>query len=219
MKLYNEDCLIAMDRMIEDGIKVDAIITDPPYGMSFQSNRRVVKEKFDKIKNDSNLIWLEDFLIKSDKILNNNSSLYIFCSWHNVDKFKQSIEKYFKIKNIIVWVKNNHGSGDLKASYAPKHEFIIYAHKGRSLFREKRLSDVMEFPKISSSKLLHPTEKNVDMLEIFVKNNTDETQIILDPFMGSGSTGVACKQTNRDFIGIEIDETYFNIAEERINKL
>ena len=54
-----------MDRMIEDGIKVDAIITDPPYGMSFQSNRRVVKEKFDKIKNDSNLIWLEDFLIKS----------------------------------------------------------------------------------------------------------------------------------------------------------
>jgi DNA modification methylase len=76
----------------------------------------------------------------------------------------------------------------------------------------------MEFPKISSSKLLHPTEKNVDMLEIFVKNNTDETQIILDPFMGSGSTGVACKQTNRDFIGIEIDETYFNIAEERIEK-
>ena len=75
----------------------------------------------------------------------------------------------------------------------------------------------MEFPKISSSKLLHPTEKNVDMLEIFVKNNTDETQIILDPFMGSGSTGVACKNTNRDFIGIEFDDKYFEISKKRIN--
>ena len=74
----------------------------------------------------------------------------------------------------------------------------------------------MEFPKIASSKLLHPTEKNVDMLKVFVENNTDEAQTVLDPFMGSGSTGIACKNTNRNFIGIELDENYFNIAKERI---
>ena len=65
--------------------------------------------------------------------------------------------------NIIVWEKNNHGSGDLKGAYAPKHEFVLYGHKGRSLFREKRTQDVMKFDKIHSSKLLHPTEKNIEI--------------------------------------------------------
>ena len=215
--LYNGDCLEVMDKLISGGVKVDAIITDPPYGMSFQSNRRVVKKQFDKIANDNNLKWLDEFIDKAYLILNNNSAIYVFCSWHNIDVFKQKLEAKFKLKNIIVWVKNNHGSGDLRASYAPKHEFVLYLHKGRSLFRKKRLSDVMEFPKIASSKLLHPTEKNVDMLKVFVENNTDEAQTVLDPFMGSGSTGIACKNTNRNFIGIELDENYFNIAKGRIN--
>ena len=74
----------------------------------------------------------------------------------------------------------------------------------------------MEFPKISSSKLLHPTEKNIDMLEVFIENNTDLVQTVFDPFMGSGTTGVACRNLNRKFIGIELDENYFKIAEERI---
>ena len=219
INLHKGDCLEVMDELIARGVKVDAIITDPPYGMNFKSNRRTKLEKFDKIKNDKNLDWLTSFIDKSYSILNNDSSFYCFCSWHNIDIFKQEIEKKFNIKNIIVWVKNNHGSGDLKAAYAPKHEFIIYAHKGRSIFRDKRISDVMEFPKINSNKLLHPTEKNINMLEVFVKNNTDENQTILDPFMGSGTTGVACKNLNRNFIGIELDETYFKIAEQRIKEL
>ena len=77
----------------------------------------------------------------------------------------------------------------------------------------------MEFPKISSSKLLHPTEKNIDMLEVFIENNTDLVQTVFDPFMGSGTTGVACVNTNRKFIGIELDKNYFNIAKERIENI
>ena len=76
----------------------------------------------------------------------------------------------------------------------------------------------MEFPKIHSSKLLHPTEKNTGMLEVFIRNNSDEGQIVLDPFMGSGTTGVAAKNLNRKFIGIEMDLDYFNIALDRIEK-
>ena len=204
-------------KKIEDG-SVDMILTDPPYGINYQSNRRVVKKKFDKIKNDSNLDWLDIFFENCYRIQKNNTAIYCFCSWHNIDKFKISFEKFFKLKNILVWVKNNHGSGDLKCSYAPKHEFILYGNKGKSIFREKRYSDIFEFDKISSSKLLHPNEKNVDMLSIYIKNNSDENQIILDPFMGSGTTGVACKNLNRNFIGIEQDETYFKIAKARINK-
>lgn len=213
--LWHGDCLEIM-KTIPDG-SIDAIITDPPYGMSFQSNRRKVKDKFEKIKNDNNLDWLEDFIFECNRVLKDNTAVYIFCSWHYIDKFKIEFEKHFNLKNIIVWNKNNHGSGDLKGAYAPKHEFILYGHKGRSIFREKRLPDVMDFPKINTNKLLHPTEKNIDMLELFIKNNSDENNTILDPFMGSGTTGVACKNLNRNFIGIELDEGYFNISKERIN--
>jgi site-specific DNA-methyltransferase (adenine-specific) len=214
MKLMQGDCLERM-KEIESG-SVDMILTDPPYGMDFQSNRRVIKDKFRKIENDKHVDWLPRFVSECHRVMANNTSIYCFCSWHKIDLFKQEIEKAFNIKNIIVWVKNNHGSGDLKAAYAPKHEFIIYAHKGRSLFRNKRVSDVMEYPKIHSSKLQHPTEKNTDMLKVFIKNNSDKEALILDPFMGSGSTGVAAKNLNRNFIGIELDQGYFDIAKERI---
>ena len=204
------DCLERM-KEIESG-SVDMILTDPPYGMDFQSNRRVSTEKFKKIENDDNTDWLTASLSECHRVMADDTSIYCFCSWHKIDLFKQEIERFFKIKNVIVWVKNNHGSGDLKGAYAPKHEFVIYAHKGRSLFRNKRVHDVMEFPKIHSSKLQHPTEKNTDMLEVFIKNNSDEGQVILDPFMGSGTTGVAAKNLNRKFIGIEMDLDYFNLA-------
>ena len=212
--LMKGDCLELMNQ-IPDG-SVDMVLTDPPYGMDYQSNRRVVSEKFVKIKNDKTLEWVDDFIDQCHRVMKTDSALYFFCSWHNMDYFKVAIERKFKLKNILVWVKNNHGSGDLKAGFAPKHEFIFYAHKGRSLFREKRISDVLEFPKIHSSKLLHPTEKNVDMLELLTRQNSDSGQIVLDPFMGSGTTGVACANTCRKFIGIEMDEKYFEIAKNRV---
>ena len=213
-ELMQGDCLELMNQ-IPDG-SVDMVLTDPPYGMDYQSNRRVVSEKFVKIKNDKTLEWVDDFIDQCHRVMKTDSALYFFCSWHNMDYFKVAIERKFKLKNILVWVKNNHGSGDLKAGFAPKHEFIFYAHKGRSLFREKRISDVLEFPKIHSSKLLHPTEKNVDMLELLTRQNSDSGQIVLDPFMGSGTTGVACANTCRKFICIEMDEKYFEIAKNRV---
>jgi site-specific DNA-methyltransferase (adenine-specific) len=210
----NGDCLELM-KGIPDG-SVDMVLTDPPYGMDYQSNRRVVSQKFVKIENDKTLEWVDEFVDQCHRVMKNDSALYFFCSWHNMDFFKVAIERKFKLKNILVWVKNNHGSGDLKAGYAPKHEFIFYAHKGRSLFREKRIPDVLEFPKIHSSKLVHPTEKNIDMLELLAKQNSDVGQVVLDPFMGSGTTGVACVNTGRKFIGIEMDDGYFEIARKRI---
>lgn len=215
IKLLKGDCLELM-KGIPDG-SIDMILTDPPYGMDYQSNRRVKTEKFRKMENDETLKWLDDFATQSFRVMKENTSAYIFCSWHNVDLFKQAFQQKFKIKNIIVWVKNNHGSGDLKGAYAPKHEFIIFMHKGRSLFRGKRVPDVVNIDKVTPSKMTHPTEKPIGINELFIKNNSDENSVILDPFMGSGSTGVAAKNLNRDFIGIELDEEYFKIAEKRIN--
>ena len=79
--LYNGDCLEVMDKLIEEGVTVDAIITDPPYGMSFQSNYR--KEKYEKIKGDDSLEWLEDFSEKCYRLAKNNTAHYIFCNFHS----------------------------------------------------------------------------------------------------------------------------------------
>ena len=213
-KLYNGDCLEIMDKLIEEGVKVDCIITDPPYGMNFKSNHR--KQKYKNIKNDNNLDFIEDYFKKCYDVLKEDTHIYCFCSWHNIDKFKIEFEKYFKLKNIIVWEKNNTSMGDLKGSYAPKHEFILYGHKGRRLRNGFRYADIIKANRTNNK--LHPTQKPVDLLETFINQSTNKNEIILDGFMGSGSTGVACMNTNRRFIGIELDNNYFNIAKQRIEE-
>ena len=212
MKLLNGDCLELM-KDIPSG-SVDLILTDPPYGMDFQSHFR--KEMYSKIGNDKVLDWLEKYVDECFRILKDNTAVYFFCSWHNVDIFKQTIEKKFKIKNILIWEKNNTSMGDLKGSYAPKYEMIIFAHKGRKLLNGFRYADVIKANRTGNK--LHPTEKPVDLLELFIKNSSDENEIVFDGFMGSGSCGVACINTNRNFIGIELDKGYFDIAEKRINE-
>ena len=217
-KIYNQDCLEGMK--LVNGKSIDMIITDPPYLMNYKSNRRIKQEKFDYIMNDINS---EEMIIKyieeCFRILKDNTAIYLFCSWHHIDFFKQEFEKYFKLKNLIVWNKNNHGSGDLKGAYAPKHELILYGHKGRSLFREKRIPDVIDFPKVPSKQLLHPTEKPVGLLELFIKNSSDKDNIIFDGFIGSASTVITCLNTGRQYIGFELDNKYYNIANERVNQL
>ena len=213
-KIYNGDCLEVMDKLIEDGVKVDCILTDPPYGMNFKSNHR--RNAYSPIINDNNMNFLPSFFQKAYDILNDNTHIYCFCSWHNVDKFKVEFEKHFKLKNIIVWEKNNTSMGDLRGSYAPKHEFILYGHKGRRLRNGYRFPDIIKANKTGNK--LHPTQKPVDLLELFIKQSTNEEDVVLDCFMGSGSTGVACMNANRKFIGIELDENYFNIAKQRIEE-
>ena len=214
-QLIRQDCFTALKHIPDDS--VDLVVTDPPYGINYKSERRVKTEKFDRLLLDDNLAWIDKFVDEMYRVLKYNTAIYVFCSWHNVDVFKKSMHRKFKIKNIIVWNKNNHGSGDLKGSYAPKHEFCIFAHKGRCLNRGKRYPDVLEVSKIPSKYLLHPTEKPVELLKIMIKNSSDVGNIVLDPFMGSGTTGVVCVECSRDFIGIEVDESYFKIAIQRIS--
>ena len=217
-KLYQGNCIEVMS-----GIKdksVDLIVTDPPYLMDYQSNRHKKEDRFDKIKNDKeNYMLIQDYLEECHRIMKDNTAIYCFCSWHNIDFFKREFEKHFKLKNIIVWNKNNHGTGDLKGSYAPRHEFILFGHKGRTLLREKRMADVIDCAKIPSKKLTHPTEKPQELLEIFIKQSSDVGSIIFDGFMGTGSCGIAAKKLNRNFIGIELDEKYFNIAKDRLENI
>lgn len=120
------DCLEIMKQMPDKC--VDLVLTDPPYGMSFQSGHRYVQ--YDKIANDDSLDWLPDFVKELKRVTKDNVHAYFFCSFHNVDIFKQAIQEHFNVKNILVWVKNNTGMGDLFGDYAPQYEFCIFANSG-----------------------------------------------------------------------------------------
>lgn len=209
-KLFNVDCLDIMPWFPDES--VDLVVTDPPYGMNYRSRRR--KQLYDPIKNDKSISFIPSFFEQRYRVMRNDTAIYCFCSWHNVDLFKQAFESFFALKNILVWVKNNHGSGDLRASYAPRYEFVLYGNKGRREFENGRMDDVFYANKTGNKN--HPTEKPVDLVEIFIKNSSTEGQIVFDGFMGSGSTGVACVKNKRDFIGVEIDPGYFNVAKTRI---
>jgi site-specific DNA-methyltransferase (adenine-specific) len=191
---------------------IDMILTDPPYGMSFQSNHR--KEKYKEITGDNKLDWIEEFVNQSYRVTKKNTAHYIFCSFHNIDIFKQAFEKKFKVKNILVWEKNNTSMGDLKGDFAPKIEFILFIQKGRRLINGKRDPNIFKFARTGNN--LHPTEKPVDMFEYLLSKFSNERETILDPFAGSGTTGVACKNTGRDYILIEKEPEYIEIINKRL---
>lgn len=134
MQLLKGDCLELM-KEIPDG-SVDLVLTDPPYGMSYQSKHR--KEKYDKIHNDQNLNWLNDFIDLLYIKMKDNSAGYMFCSMHHIDIFKKEIERKFKLKNILILEKNNHTAGDLKGSFSCKTEFIIFFSKRKNRNKRKK---------------------------------------------------------------------------------
>ena len=210
-KIYNEDCLLGLQRIPNQS--VDLIVTDPPYGINYQ--RHIREKVYKKMKNDNSLDFLNECFLQCNRVLKDNTAIYCFCSWHNVDVFKREFEKFFKLKNIIIWVKNNTSMGDLEGSYAPKHEMVLFGHKGRRKLEGFRYPDVLGAARTGNK--LHPTQKPLDLIELLIKNSSQVGDVVLDPFLGSGSTAVACINTNRNFIGFEISKEYCDIANQRIN--
>jgi site-specific DNA-methyltransferase (adenine-specific) len=218
--LRKGDCLELMGSIPDKSI--DLIVTDPPYLINYKTNRRKNKQHdfCTVIKNDDNYKLISNYIKECYRIMKDNTAMYMFCNCDRVDYFKQQLESAgFKIKNMIIWVKNNWTAGDLKAQFGKQYEIIFLVNKGRCLFNGKRITDIWNFDKVSGTKQLHQNQKPVNLLEQCIIKHSKENDIIFDGFMGSGSTGVACIKLNRNFIGIELDEHYFEIAKERINEL
>lgn len=211
-ELWHGDCLELM-KNIPDGY-VDLVLTDPPYGIDFQSNFR--KNKFNKIEND--IAVNAEFLDECKRVLKDTGAFYCFTRWDVYPQWAEQISKRFKIKNCIVWFKRGGGLGDLKKGYIYNHEFIIYCAEKNHRLNGKRRNDVFEFAKDAPSTYVHPTQKPISLLKEIIERSSNEGGVVLDCFMGSGSTGVACVNTNRRFIGIELDDGYFNIAKKRIEE-
>ena len=118
----------------------------------------------------------------------------------------------------MIWIKNNWRAGDLKGAYAKQTEFILFANKGRHLLNGARDTDTLYYNRVVGNMQLHQNQKPVDLLAFLINKSSKPNDTILDCFMGSGSTGVACLETNRNFIGIELEPKYYEIAKKRINE-
>lgn len=216
-KIIKKDVLEVMTTIPDN--KIDLIVTDPPYLINYKTNRRKEKHKFSNvIKNDNNPELIKEYIKECYRILKDDTAIYIFCSFDKVDFFKKEIEKYFSVKNIIIWRKNNHTAGDLEAQFGKQYEMIILANKGRKKFNGERLTDVWDFKRVSSDKLLHQNQKPIELIKRCIVKHSDVGDIVFDGFMGSGTTALAALETDRHFIGAEIDEYYFQIAKERIKR-
>jgi site-specific DNA-methyltransferase (adenine-specific) len=173
---------------------------------------------FESIEEDHK--FLTDWLGEAYRILKDNSAIYVFAHWSKWNELLVATEGAgFQVKNMIVLNKSNHGMGDLKGSYAPKHELLMFATKGRHILRfpKGRIDDIWNVPvKFSGAKRFHPNEKPLSWICPAVENSSGEGDIILDPFMGSGTTGVASIEMGRRFVGIEKDKEYYDIAGERV---
>ena len=196
---------------------IDLVLTDPPYGMNYQSSWRTATKQFDKIQNDNGIEWFKSFIEESYRILKDDTHIYIFCNDYAISQFREMMENVgFTIKRTLVWVKNNHTSGDLEGDYANKTEFVIFAHKGRRKLNGGRDTNVLMFDRVATME--HPTQKPTDMCKYLIEKSTKEGEIILDPFLGSGTTARACKDMGRNYIGIEISPEYCAIAEKRLKQ-
>ena len=214
-KIYNEDCVEGMKR-IPDG-SVDLVLTDPPYGIKYKSNMRTTSPKFEVLANDNNstrfMVYPEMY-----RALKDNSVAIVFASWKNYAEDYIELSKYFDIKNVIVWWKHGGGIGDLKHTLLTDYEIAIVCHKGKCKIRGKRCGSVWECNKVNPNKMLHPTQKPEKLLEELIEKYSDSGATVLDCFMGSGTTAIACINTNRNYIGFELDKHYCDIANERIQK-
>lgn len=212
-KIHNMDCFEGIKRI--DDKSIDLLLTDIPYGMSFQSGYR--KEKHLKIENDDNTDWFPDWIKEIDRVAKNDAHLYIFCSFHKVDYFKYHIEKYRKVKNILIWQKNNTGMGDLFGDYAPQYEMILFCSNGEKKLKGGRDSNIIKANRTQNN--LHPTEKPVNLMEYFIEKSSNEDDIVLDTFAGSGATLIGAKNKKRNFVGFEIEPSYIPVIEKRLSQV
>lgn len=226
MKLICGDCLEEMKKMPDEYI--DLIVTDPPYKLTARGSSGTMGGYWKSAKAkkgiifDNNNIEIKDYIFELYRILKNKSILYIMCNNTNLQEMlNQGTNVGFNFVKCLIWEKGNKICGTY---YMGCYEYILLFRKGgHRPIKKCGTPDILKIPikklKDENGKNLHDTEKPVELMQILIENSSDENDLILDPFMGIGSTGVACVKSKRNFIGIEIDKDYFNIAKERINNI
>lgn len=240
INVYNGDCLEIMKTLSDNS--VDCIITDPPYFVGFKND---FYDDSPELFEEKTPLWFAQW----KRILKDNSFLFAFVGVKNLHKWiSTGIDAGFTYKNIIATRSFNNNSIRASSNFGFQFQpIIVFSNdQGRKLnqvdfiptseswFKDKRNPNpkpyTYDYPNWiktewafatakRANKSFHPNEKNVDLIKFLIEVATNEGDIVMDTFMGCGSTGIACKKCNRDFIGMEMDEHYFKLAKDRINEV
>ena len=230
--LYNDDCITVLDNMIQNGDTVDMIFTDPPYRVTSRGNAGnsggMLQKKINKAGQvfEHNNIEIEVYLPKFYKVLKETGHCYIMTNHKNLTHFLKVIDEWkdpdtnegFHFIKSLIWDKGNKIMGQF---YMNQFEYILFLRKGAGKkINNCGASDLISVPnkktKDETGKNIHDTEKPVDLCKILIENSSNPNEIVFDPFMGVGSCGIAAEQLGRKFIGIELDNSYYEIAKLRI---
>jgi site-specific DNA-methyltransferase (adenine-specific) len=234
--LYNEDCIRSIKRLANGSI--DLILTDPPYNLgNFMKGRDTnLKKMRDNFFGDAG--WddlsfedweksMDNFFEESVRVLKKGGAMIVFMAIIKVESIIKIAERHgLYYKTTGIWHKLNPMPRNMNLHFVNSTEaWIYFTYKKRTgTFNNdgKVLHDFIETGVAANGERKfgkHPTQKPVQLMEFFVKVLTNEGETVLDPFMGSGSVGVAAKKNNRNFIGVEINENYFQIATRRIQEV
>ena len=213
------DCLERMKEIPDNSVEL--CVSDIPYKLTGGGKGDGAKSKRPKgiLSDNTQLMQVpnfEDWLPELYRVMKDGSHIYLMCNFKNLnDLMNKSLAVGFKHINLLVWEKNNCTPSQF---YMKNCEYTLLLRKGKS----KYINDiggsktVHKFNNIIGNKV-HPTEKPEELMKFYVENSSNKGDTVLDMFMGCGSTGVACLNTNRSFIGIELDDNYFNVAKDRID--
>lgn len=234
IKLINNDCLIEMAKM--EGESIDAVVCDLPYF-------RVVKDEFDNQweTEAEYLDWVGRLVAEYNRLLKPNGNLFLFTSRQYNRHVCMMLDKFFKERRIVIWCRKRSFNATRGKALASGYEPIAYYCKGDDgVFNNLKIkpdtnrkeytngtlkdgiclsdvwTDIPALPHNSKEKVDHPTQKPLKLMERIIAIGTNEGDVVLDNCMGSGTTGVACLNLNRSFIGIENDAGYFNLAISRM---
>lgn len=224
-KQYEIHCMDAIDYLKTlSSESVDLGLFDVAYE-SLEKHRKIgTTTRLKQSKGSSNEwfpifpnVRFDELFEQMFRVLKKNSHMYCFCDNETMFVMKPIAEQYgFKFWNVLKWVKTN-GPG-MGYHYRNQYENILFFEKGKRKLNSTSITNVLPFPRVKR-KNSYPTQKPVELLEILVKQSSQTGEIVLDPFMGSGSTGLAALKNNRIFYGNDIEQKSYDLVESKLNDL
>ena len=196
--------------LLMNGEKADMVYTDPPYGVDFQSNMRTKSEKFEVLKNDN--VFLDGWTPLVNEY--SNGFVFVWTSWKVVKDWIDICKPIGDLSNMIVWSKGGGGIGDLKKTFSTDYEIALVYHRETQL-TGKRLGSVWSINKDGAATYKHPTQKPVELTEMALDSCSVKNNLIMDLFLGSGSTLIAAEKKNRKCYGMELDPKYIDVIIKR----
>ena len=226
-QIFLNDCITQMLQLKNNNISINHIITDPPYAISSENNFHTMNNPrkgvdFGEWDWDFNpCLWLDD----AYPLLDKNGSMVIFCSYRFISQIIHKIEHLGGVvKDVMIWQKQNPMPRNINRRYVQDMEFIIWALKNKNskwVFNKPANKPYQrgffQTPTLlGKERTKHPTQKPLALMSEIIQIHTNKNEVILDPFMGVGSTGVASMMLNRGFVGIEKELQWFEIAKQRM---